>query len=108
MSKDQFQEMLHGRPGRRRMLSLASALGSVGILAFSVYFSRDSTGGDQVVNNAVAKANAFLETLDGQQRSKVLLEFDSAKKPSWSNLPVTDARNASEARCDTPVTSGVH
>jgi hypothetical protein len=70
-------------------MSLASALGSVGILAFSVYFSRDLTGGDQVVGNAVAKANAFLETLDGQQRSKVLLDFDSAKKPSWSNLPVT-------------------
>src|SRR5262249_62121945 len=38
---------------------------------------------------AVAKANAFLETLDNQQRSKVLLDFDSSKKPSWSNLPVT-------------------
>jgi len=46
-------------------------------------------GGDQVVANAVAKANAFLETLDGRQRGKVLVEFDSAKKPSWSNLPVT-------------------
>jgi hypothetical protein len=54
-----------------------------------VYFSRDSKGGDQVVANAVTKANAFLETLDGQKRAKVLLEFDSGKKPSWSNLPVT-------------------
>jgi hypothetical protein len=54
-----------------------------------VYFSRDVTGGDQVVANAVAKANAFLQTLDDQQRGKVLLAFDSAKKPSWSNLPVT-------------------
>jgi hypothetical protein len=47
------------------------------------------TGDDQVVAKAVAKANAFLETLDGAQRGKVLLDFDSAKKPSWSNLPVT-------------------
>src|SRR5438874_474825 len=89
MSRDQFQELLHGRRGRVRATRLASALGCVGLLAFSVYFSRDLTGGDQVAANAVAKANAFLETLDGQQRGKALLEFDSAKKPSWSNLPVT-------------------
>jgi hypothetical protein len=68
---------------------LATTLGCVGILAFFVYFSNNLTGGDQVVANAVAKANAFLETLDAQQRGKALFEFDSAKKPSWSNLPVT-------------------
>src|SRR5207253_10915756 len=68
---------------------LACALGCVGLLAFSAYFSRDSMGGDQVVANAVAKAKAFLETLDDRERGKALLEFDSAKKPSWSNLPVT-------------------
>jgi hypothetical protein len=73
-------------------MRLAPALGCVGLLAFSVYFSRDVTGGDQVIANAVAKANAFLETLDSQQRTKALLEFDSAKKPSWSNLPVTMVR----------------
>src|SRR5207244_2822330 len=89
MSGDQFQELLHGRRGRVRATRLASALGCVGLLAFSAYFSRDSMGGDQVVGNAVAKANAFLETLDARQRGKALLEFDSAKKPSWSNLPVT-------------------
>jgi hypothetical protein len=59
------------------------------LFAFSVFFSRDVTGDDQVVANAVAKAKAFLETLDAKQRDKVLLAFDSAKKPSWSNLPVT-------------------
>src|SRR5207237_9444074 len=89
MSRNQFQELLHGRTGRMRATKWASALGCVGLLAFSVYFSRDVTGGDQVVANAVAKANAFLETLDGQQRDKASFEFDSAKKPSWSNLPVT-------------------
>jgi hypothetical protein len=61
----------------------------VGLLAFSVYFSRDVTGDGQVVATAVAKANAFLESLDAEQRGKALLEFDSARKPSWSNLPVT-------------------
>jgi hypothetical protein len=89
MSRDQCQELLHRRTGRRRVTRLASAVGCVGLLAFSVYFSRDLTGGDQVVAHAVAKANAFLETLDSQQRGKLVYEFDSAKKPSWSNLPVT-------------------
>jgi Protein of unknown function (DUF3500) len=89
MSSDQFQELRHGRMGRGRGTKLVSALGCVGLLAFSVYFSRDLKGDDPVVAGAVAKANAFLETLDPLQRGKALLEFDSAKKPSWSNLPVT-------------------
>jgi Protein of unknown function (DUF3500) len=89
MTRNQFQELQHGRTGRMSATRLATALGCVGLLVFSAYFSRDLTGGDQVVANAVAKANAFLGTLDGQQRGKVLFEFDSAKKPSWSNLPVT-------------------
>ena len=90
MSTDQFPDLLHGRARRPRALRLVPALGCVGLLALSVVFSRDVTGGDQAVADAVAKANAFLGTLDAQQRGKVLLEFDSAKKPSWSNLPVTN------------------
>jgi Protein of unknown function (DUF3500) len=89
MSRDQFQNGLNGRTGRRRTTRLATAVACVGLLAFSVYFSRDLAGGDEIVANAVAKANAFLEMLDGQQRGKVLYDFDSSKKPSWSNLPVT-------------------
>jgi hypothetical protein len=89
MSRDHFEEFVHGRKARARSTRFASAVACVGLLALSVCFSRDLTGSDQVVANAVAKANAFLETLDGQQRHKVLLAFDSAKKPAWSNLPVT-------------------
>ena len=85
----QFPELPQGRTRRKRAAKWASALGCVGLLAFSVCFSRDLTGGDQIVANAVAKVNAFLETLDAQQRGKALLAFDNAKKPSWSNLPVT-------------------
>jgi hypothetical protein len=59
------------------------------LLAFAVLFSGEASRGDQVVAEAAAKANAFLATLDAKQREKVLLDFDSAKKPSWSNLPVT-------------------
>ncbi len=68
---------------------LAPALACAGLLALFVYFSRDVAGDDQMVANAVAKTNAFLDSLDAQQRGKALFEFDSAKKPSWSNLPVT-------------------
>jgi hypothetical protein len=39
--------------------------------------------------NAVASANAFLEALDAKLRTKVMLDFDSAKKSNWSNLPVS-------------------
>jgi hypothetical protein len=46
-------------------------------------------GRDQIVANAVAKSNAFLESLDAAQRKKLLFDFDSGKKPNWSNLPVT-------------------
>jgi hypothetical protein len=83
----QTQELLPRRPARIR--KLASAVACVGLLTLSVFFSRELKGGDPVVANAVAKANAFLETIDAQQRGKALLDFDSAKKPSWSNLPVT-------------------
>jgi hypothetical protein len=73
----------------RRARRVVPALGCASLLAFCLYFAGDSTGGDDVVANAVAKANAFLATLDGPQRAKALFEFGSAKKPSWSNLPVT-------------------
>jgi Protein of unknown function (DUF3500) len=89
MNGNQSQESLHGQTGRRRPTRLAPALGCMVLIAFSVYFSGDLTGDDQVVANAVAKANAFLGMLEGAQRGKALFEFDSAKKPSWSNLPVT-------------------
>lgn len=89
MSSDPLQEMRRGRTGGVGTRKLAAALGCVGLLAFSVYFSRDLKGDDPVVATAVARANAFLDTLDRDQRGKVLHEFDSAKKPSWSNLPVT-------------------
>jgi Protein of unknown function (DUF3500) len=82
-----FQGRMRRSPSARRRLT--AALACVVLLGLCVYFSRDSTGDDQVVANAVAKANAFLETLDPAERERALLEFDSAKKPTWSNLPVT-------------------
>src|SRR5687768_15540302 len=88
MSENRLQESRQGRVVGRRA-TLAPAVGCGFLIAFSLYFSHELTSGDPVVTNAVARANAFLATLDGQQRSKALFEFDSARKPSWSNLPVT-------------------
>jgi hypothetical protein len=38
---------------------------------------------------AVAAAEAFLGGLDAKLRDKVAFDFDSTKKPNWSNLPTT-------------------
>src|SRR5581483_116852 len=39
--------------------------------------------------HAVDAANAFLAALAPKQREKAAYDFGSAKKPNWSNLPVT-------------------
>src|SRR5262245_9679820 len=83
------RELLHGRNGRTRALRLAPALGCIVLLAVAVIFSANVSGRDQGIADAVTKTNAFLATLDAPQREKVLLDFDSGKKPTWSNLPVT-------------------
>jgi hypothetical protein len=82
-------ELLHGQTGRTRVLRLVPALGCIAIFAVAAFFSADVSGRDQGIADAVTKANAFLSTLDAKQKEKVLLDFDSGKKPSWSNLPVT-------------------
>src|SRR5262245_60051533 len=89
-------QQLPPQAGRRRAIPrLLTALATVLLLGVALYFSRDeavtgrAAGDDKATSNAVAKANAFLETLDAQQREKVLYKYDGAKKPSWSNLPVT-------------------
>lgn len=73
----------------RRQTRLVALLGGAGFLTLALFAARDSAGGDTIVATAVAKANAFLESLDATQRDKALFAFDSLKKPSWSNLPVT-------------------
>ena len=50
---------------------------------------RQEDPGSRQTARAVAAANAFLKSLDAKLRDKVLLDFDSAKKAGWSNLPVT-------------------
>lgn len=95
MNGSQLHLISHAATGRRRKARLLTALASVALLGLTVYASRETAltgvaaGGDKTTSNAVAKAHAFLELLDAQQRGKALYEYDSAKKPSWSNLPVT-------------------
>lgn len=79
----------------RTCIRLVPALVSVVLLIFAAYMSQDPRGpvtlamaGDKT-SEAIAKANAFLDLLEEKQKAKVLYEYDSAKKPSWSNLPVT-------------------
>jgi hypothetical protein len=107
MTQPPRQPVDGNRPGpyRRR---LPTALLTISVFAFAVVASREAfwppltgvtlTGAgltgvaaadDMLATNAVAKASAFLETLDAKQRDKVLLPYDSPSKSSWSNLPVT-------------------
>lgn len=86
------------RPRRRATAKASCAAVAVLVLVVVMLASRSglgplsqtATAGDEKTTAvAVAKANAFLETLDAKQREKALLDYDSPKKPSWSNLPVT-------------------
>jgi hypothetical protein len=103
MSAHRFERSSHEGAGRTSGVRLLPALVAVLLVGITVYASRATmrpaapssqagsaaTGDDKTTANAVAKANAFLETLDAKQRGKALLEYDSAKKSAWSNLPVT-------------------
>ena len=87
--------------GAGRTVKLLPALATVLLLGFSLYVSRAAVrsaaapeqpppaGADKGTAKAVKAANAFLDTLDAKQRGKALLDYDSAKKSAWSNLPVT-------------------
>lgn len=81
---------------RKGIIKLLSASATILVLGVLMVASRSiapwtqiASAGDKATAATVAKANAFLETLDAKQKEKALLDFDSAKKPSWSNLPVT-------------------
>lgn len=83
-------------PLARKATRVWAALGTVLILGVLLVTSRSgveplprAAAGDRTAANAVDKAKAFLETLDARQRDKALLPYESGKKPSWSNLPVT-------------------
>src|SRR5262245_41455005 len=89
----------------KRPFVLLPAIATAALLGLAVYASRatvarsspsattpqagEKTGDDKATAKAVEKADAFLKTLDEQQRGKVLLDYDSKKRSSWSNLPVT-------------------
>ena len=81
--------------GRKLFAFLGAAL----LITATLYASRDSVPPAAVAAEdkkpaaptprAVEAANAFLDSLDAKQKEKAALEYGSARKPNWSNLPVS-------------------
>ncbi len=102
MSEHPLPESSREGAGRKRGLRFLPALATTLLVGISLYASRPAAesarpspaagpakaGGGRAAR-AVEAANAFLETLDAGQRDRALLAYDSPRKPSWSNLPVT-------------------
>ncbi|MGI5460150.1 DUF3500 domain-containing protein [Streptomyces sp. CA-249302] len=74
----------------------ALLFGAVYVNANAATGSSDSTSGDasttatsasSSVSDVVDAANTFLDTLDDDQQSEVLLDFTEANATAWSNLP---------------------
>lgn len=87
---------------RSRSLKVVPAVGVLLFVGFSIYASKaglpptaevvPAEQGDKTpahTAKAVAAANKFLATLDEKQKAKAVYEFNSDKRPQWSNLPVT-------------------
>jgi hypothetical protein len=106
MSDHSAQKFQDNGVGQTRGIRFLPALGAGLIVVLSLYASRaavlpeaeltrpvqaaaDAKDDDKPAARAAAAANAFLESLDAGQRARAVLAFDSSKKPSWSNLPVT-------------------
>ena len=107
-SHTNFQQNIHSTTTSRPLKSLP-ALGVllfVGVSIFAATAGIRSAGeavpieqttqviyqGDKTPTptaKAVAAADKFLAALDEQQKAKAVYDFDSDKRPRWSNLPVT-------------------
>jgi hypothetical protein len=70
---------------RRGSVNTLAMLGSVLIVGLALYVADDV----KPTASAMTAASAFLDALDAGQREQALYEFGSARKPNWSNLPVT-------------------
>ncbi|MBV9124422.1 MAG: DUF3500 domain-containing protein, partial [Planctomycetes bacterium] len=97
-----MNEPIRKRPpttGHRGSIRLLALFGAVLFVGLALYAAREmptapatAAADDKPAgptDSAVAAATAFLESLDAGQRDTALLAYDSAKKPKWSNLPVT-------------------
>jgi hypothetical protein len=80
--------------GLRKFIAMAITMLLVGT---ALYASRSSALSPSVddqkkpaaTSQAVASAQKFLEALETKQQEQTVYEYGSAKKPNWSNLPVT-------------------
>jgi hypothetical protein len=81
--------------GGRRLLTvavLAAVVGGCGSSDEGASTARTSPASTAAgVAGVVAAANAFIETLDEDQRTKALLEFTEDNATAWSNLPCGDS-----------------
>lgn len=86
-------------PPHRRGVRPFALLGAVLVFVVALYVSRawlppaTATADDDKdaapTPRAVAAANKFLDALDAGQRKQALYDFDSKKKSTWSNFPVS-------------------
>jgi hypothetical protein len=92
---------------RRKSLRLLPAVGVLSALGLALFVSQRSvaplntlqanqtgaaqdTAASERGGKAAAAGKNFLQLLDEKQRAKAVLDFTSAKKAGWSNLPVTN------------------
>jgi hypothetical protein len=73
---------------RRGSVNALALLGSVLIVGLALYVA-DDVKPTAPTASAMTAASAFLDALDAGQREQAQYEFGSARKPNWSNLPVT-------------------
>ncbi|WP_157368900.1 DUF3500 domain-containing protein [Zavarzinella formosa] len=95
-----MSETVQETPSHSRRKTLALIIGAtfLGVALYALQSSRpesvavaDDPAGKAVnpARRAVDAANSFLDGLDPKLREKAVFEFDSTKKSTWSNLPVT-------------------
>jgi hypothetical protein len=84
-----------------RGIRLLPALGALVLVGLALYaaqrFGKPGSAtatpaqdkGPAQASKEVAAAKKFLDSLDDKSRAEAVLDFNSPKKPRWSNLPVT-------------------
>jgi hypothetical protein len=93
-------------PAGRGIPKIVVILATASIIALAIYLTRttgftpDDVMADEVrawraappPEAAAEAANSFLDALEAKQKEQAALEFGSAKKSNWSNLPTTVVR----------------
>jgi hypothetical protein len=93
MTEPILQKPAAGRSPSKKLLAMLGAVLLIGIAVYASNSTLPLAAEDArpatAPADAVAAANAFLDSLEAKQRDKAVYEFGSSKKSNWSNLPVT-------------------